>query len=168
MRPRPLARSSAAVCVFAVVFAAPALANTPASKPTLEQVSNQVYCLCGCVTLLNRCPHLPSECQSRAELQAVILKDIQQGKTDKAILDDLVSRYGVRVLASPPAAGFDLAAWILPGVALLIGLAAVLVIVRRWRARVAAASGEEEPVPADPTIAAAVEEEMRRIESLRD
>lgn len=143
------------------------LAATPvmqgSQKPTLEGVGNQVYCLCGCVTTLNHCPHLPSECASRGELETVILKDISQGKDDKAILADLRGRYGVRVLASPPAMGFDLAVWILPGIGLVIGLAIVLVIVRRWRRK--PDPSQSSGVVVDAEVMTAVEEEMSRIES---
>lgn len=137
-----------------------AMAATPGAKPTLEQVGNQVYCQCGCVTVLNHCPHLPSECQSRAQMQTAILADIQQGKADPAILKDLVDRFGVHVLASPPATGFNLTVWVLPGVALIIGLAIVLAIVRRWRAKVVAVREPVPDGPVDDKIMAAVEEEM--------
>lgn len=150
------------------MFAIGALAATPGAKPTLEQVGNQVYCQCGCVTVLNHCPHLPSECQSRAQMQAVILKDIQQGKADPPILQDLVDRFGVHVLASPPATGFNLTVWVLPGVVLLIGLAIVFLIVRRWSARNSAPAEAKADGPADPKIMAAVEEEMHRIGTTKD
>lgn len=154
------------------MWAISALAATPASKPTLEQVGNQVYCQCGCVTVLNHCPHLPSECQSRAQMQSVILTGIQQGKTDPSILKDLVDRFGVHVLASPPATGFNLTVWVLPGVALIIGLGIVLLIVRRWRSKVSGAR-EEAPGgppdgPIDPKVMAAVEEEMNKVGTTKD
>ncbi|MGH9354394.1 MAG: cytochrome c-type biogenesis protein, partial [Terriglobia bacterium] len=116
----------------------------------------------------NHCPHLPSECQSRAQMQTVILKDVQQGKANPAILQDLVDRFGVHVLASPPATGFNLTVWVLPGVALIIGLAIVLLIVRRWRAKVSAPAEEEPAGPVDPKIMAAVEEEMNRVGTTKD
>ncbi len=150
------------------MFAIGALGATPGSKPTLEQVGNEVYCQCGCVTVLNHCPHLPSECQSRAQMQTVILKDVQQGKANPAILQDLVDRFGVHVLASPPATGFNLTVWVLPGVVLIIGLAIVLLIVRRWRAKNSAPTEEGTAGPADPKIMAAVEEEMNRVGTTKD
>ena len=101
-------------------------------------------------------------------MQTLILKDIRRGKSNPAILQDMVDQYGLRVLAAPPAAGFNLTAWVLPGVALIIGLVAVLGIVRRWRAKVSGAAEEESPAPIDPKVLAAIEEEMNRIESLKD
>lgn len=147
-------------------FAACAVAaNTP--KPTLDQVGDQVYCQCGCVTTLNHCPHLPSQCQSRAAMQGVILNDIQQGKDDKGILADLVDQYGVRVLASPPSSGFNFTVWLLPGVGLLIGLIIVLILVRRWRRKVLSDRAAPDSASVDPKIMAAVEEEMGRITSAK-
>lgn len=133
------------------------------AKVTLEEVGNQVYCRCGCVTTLNHCPHLLSQCESRAEITAIILKDIKQGKSDPEILQHLTAVFGVRILAAPPARGFDLAAWILPGAALAIGLAVVIMVVLRLcRQLPAGPPREEPPVDVDPKIMAAIEEEMNR------
>jgi cytochrome c-type biogenesis protein CcmH/NrfF len=144
--------------------ALPIAPTTP--KPTLEEVGNQVYCLCGCVTTLNRCPHLPSECASRAQMQDLILKDIDQGKSEAAILQDLTERYGIRVLASPPAQGFDLTVWVLPGIGLIIGLIIVVLIVRKWWRK--PKTPQASSVALDPKIMAEVEEEMNRMESWKD
>ena len=127
-------------------------------KPTVESIGDQVMCLCGCVATLNHCPH--RDCATVAEIRPIIEKEIAEGKDETTILQDLAIRYGVQVLAAPPAKGFTLTAWILPGVGLIAGLSFVVIIVRRWRkpAPVAAA------IPAkalDPKLLTAVEEEMK-------
>ncbi|MGH9355449.1 MAG: cytochrome c-type biogenesis protein CcmH [Terriglobia bacterium] len=156
--------SLAAFIAGMAMVVAQGLAAGPA-PPTLEQVGNKVYCLCGCATTLNHCPHLPSECQSRAEMQALILTDIRQGKAEPAILQDLTRRYGVRVLAAPPATGFDLTAWLLPGLGLVAGLCVVLVIVGRWRRKTPSDNAVASEPPVDAKIMAAVEDEMSKLES---
>jgi hypothetical protein len=136
-------------------------------KPTLESIGSKVYCLCGgCDTTLGDCPHLPSQCASRAEETALILKEIREGKSEAAILHDLADRYGVRVLAAPPAKGFNLAAWTLPGFALIVGLVVVVLLVRRFRRR--SSPGKPETAAVDPSIMAAVEEELNRVAPLKD
>jgi cytochrome c-type biogenesis protein CcmH len=116
-------------------------------------------CMCGCVATLNHCPH--HNCAMREEEQAVIQKAIAEGKGETAILQELTLRYGVQVLASPPAKGFNLAAWILPGLGLIVGFVLVVVVVRRWRKP----SGKAPQPPAartlDAKLLAAVEEEMK-------
>jgi cytochrome c-type biogenesis protein CcmH/NrfF len=129
-----------------------------ARKPTLESIGDQVMCLCGCVATLNHCPH--RDCATVAEMRPVIAKEIADGKDETTILQDLAIRYGVQVLAAPPARGFSLTAWILPGVGLLAGLSLVVMVVRRWR-KPSPVSGAIPPKPLDPKLLTAVEEEMK-------
>jgi len=110
------------------------------------------------VAPLNQCPHI--DCAEKTEMKAFINKEIGEGKDETAILQDLSLRYGVQVLSTPPAHGFNLAVWILPSVGLLVGLGVVVVIVRRWKRKPATV-----PAPTsahhDPKVLAAVEEEMK-------
>jgi cytochrome c-type biogenesis protein CcmH len=154
-------RATQFVLLFAVIALCASSALGAAPKPTLKSVGQKVYCLCGCVTTLEHCPHPPSECSMRAQMEALVMKDIDAGKDEAAILQDFVNRYGVQVLAAPPAKGFDLTAWILPGVGLILGLVVVIVIVRRMRKR-SSEPAAATPAPVDPKVLAAVEEEMKR------
>ena len=100
------------------------------------------------------------DCAEKAEMRAFIKKEIADGKDEDAIRSDLALRYGVKVLTSPPAKGFNLAVWILPGVGLMIGLGIAVVLVRRWKQKpdlpsVAVAASH------DPKVLAALEEEMK-------
>ena len=129
------------------------------SKPTLKSVGSGLVCQCGCNIPVNEpCQHY--ECSSHAEMRAQIQKEIAEGKSETAIRQDFVLRYGVQVLAAPPAKGFNLTVWILPGAGLLAGLAFVMVIVRRWRNPAPVA--EAAPTAAvDPKVLEALEEEMK-------
>ncbi len=138
-----------------------AAARADDARPTVGSVSERVMCICGCVATLNHCPHPETACSMRAEMTKLIKTQIAEGKTEEAILQAFVERYGVKGLAAPPGKGFNLAAWVLPGLGLIVGLACVMVIVRRWR-QSATAAGSTPPAPTDPKLLAAVEEEMRR------
>ena len=139
---------STTTLLFAVMLAVP-VARGEEARPTVESVSERVMCLCGCVATLNHCPHPVSECSMRAEMTKLIKTQIAEGKTEEAILQDFVERYGVKVLAAPPGKGFNLAAWVLPGLGVIVGLACVMAIVWRWR-QPAAAPVSATPAPADP------------------
>jgi cytochrome c-type biogenesis protein CcmH len=145
--------------VFLVgLFAASMLRADAPKKPTAESIGDQVMCLCGCVATVNHCPH--RDCANVAEIRPVIEKEIAEGKDETTILQNLAIRYGVQVLAAPPAKGFTLMAWILPGVGLLAGLSFVVIIVLRWRKP----APVEDGVPAktvDPKILAEIDEEMK-------
>lgn len=167
-RTKPRGLTGAAAIFAIAALAAAAQASSRPAQASLEQVGNQVYCQCGCVTVLNHCPHLPSECQSRAQMTGTILAGVKRGKSDSAILADLVNQFGVHVLASPPSNGFNITVWILPGIALVIGLGLVIVLVRRWRARTPAQDEPAPETPVDSRIMAAVEEEMERVAGPKD
>jgi cytochrome c-type biogenesis protein CcmH/NrfF len=134
-----------------------ALADTP-TKPTLDSLGNQVQCTCGCVAPLNQCPMV--NCAEKSEVRAFIATEIAGGKDETTILQDLSLKYGVQVLTAPPARGFNLAVWILPGVGLLIGLGIVVMIVRRWKGK-RVVTPEAPPAPYDPKLLSAVEEEIK-------
>ena len=127
-------------------------------KPTLENIGNEVQCPCGCVAPLNQCPML--DCAEKAEMRNFIKKEIADGKDETAILQDISIRYGVQALTAPPARGFNLAVWILPGIGLMAGLGIVVVIVRRWKHKPALAPAQTS-VPIDPKVLNALEEEMK-------
>ena len=60
---------------------------------------------------------------------------IDQGKSNDAIMAYFVDKYGTTVLAAPPASGFNLAAWIMPFAALGIGMLTAIYFLRRFRSR---------------------------------
>jgi len=151
----------AKLCRIFVVSAllAGSAALAAANKPTVESIGDQVMCLCGCVANLNHCPHV--QCSEKEEMRAFIAKEIAAGKDEKSILQAMAIRYGVQVLASPPAKGFDLTVWILPGLGLAAGLALVVLIARRWRIP-AATPSTGTAASVDPKLLAAMEEEMKQ------
>jgi cytochrome c-type biogenesis protein CcmH len=73
-----------------------------------------------------------------------IREQIALGLDKEEIKDALVAEYGPEVLAVPETAGFDLAAWVVPGLALIAGAGALAVGIRRWRRD----GSDDEPPPA--------------------
>jgi cytochrome c-type biogenesis protein CcmH len=66
------------------------------------------------------------------ETRNEIYELLKQGMDKEDILEFLVDKYGERILASPVKSGFHLTAWLLPGVALLLGGSIIVLFVRRW------------------------------------
>ena len=128
------------------------------SAPSLKSVGDGLICQCGCSQTVTGCNHYV--CSSRTEMQASIQKEIDAGKAETTILQDFVLRYGVKVLSTPPATGFNQLVWILPGVGLVGGLTILILMARRWRTP-SAESQAKLPPAVDPKLRAAVEEEMK-------
>lgn len=151
-------RNSLLISTLGVAMLAAAVARGQAPPPTLEVVGNKVMCTCGCVAILNQCPH--QGCSVHEEVSGVIQKLIAEGKSEPEILEALTARYGMKILAAPPAKGFvNITGWALPGVGLILGLLTVVLIVRRMRR-----PGETPaapPVAVDPKALAAMEAEMK-------
>lgn len=150
--------SKTLACIL--LFGALGQATAKAAKPTVKSIGDAVLCQCGCGMTVSSCNHY--ECASRTEMQAMAQKEIAEGKDETTILQDFVLRYGVKVLATPPATGFNVSVWVLPPVGLIVGLVVVVLIVRRWRKPVEQSSGEA-PAPIDPRVLAAVDEEMKKV-----
>lgn len=88
---------------------------------------------------------------------------LRQGRTDQAILDSYVREYGEQILAMPKAEGFNLAAYLLPGAALVLGIMSLIVVLCVWQARTGDATRNGED-PARPTAMTPDPEMLRRIE----
>jgi cytochrome c-type biogenesis protein CcmH/NrfF len=134
-----------------------------AGKPSVKAICDGLVCQCGgCNFAVSTCNH--EQCSSRDEMRAMAQKEIDAGKDETAILQDFVLRYGVKVLSTPPRGAFNSTVWILPGLAMLVGLAAAILLVRRWRKPPqgpVAPGPHEASSKADPLVMAAIEEEMR-------
>ncbi len=85
-----------------------------------------------------------------------------QGCDKERIIDALVVEFGDGVLATPPKSGFDLIAWLVPGLAVLAGIVAAGLLAWRWSRRRPAAAGAEAPPPT-PEEARRLDDELRRL-----
>jgi cytochrome c-type biogenesis protein CcmH/NrfF len=144
-----------------VAALAVASARGGGSRPTVKSIADGLICQCGgCNFPVGTCNH--EQCSSRDEMKAMAQKEIAAGKDEAAIFQDFVLRYGVKVLATPPARGFNLSVWILPAVGLVLGLAVVIALARRWRRPGPDADGPVGPsAKNDPAVLAAIEDEMK-------
>ena len=61
-------------------------------------------------------------CHSSTPLREEIAGMIKQGMNAEQIVSAFVAKYGKVILAAPPAEGFDLMAWTLPFIMLLLGI----------------------------------------------
>ena len=97
----------------------------------LRAIGEKLKCQCGCSYTVGACPML--NCHFRDEVNPQVAQDLGAGLDEAAILGKLKEKYGTLVLAAPPAEGFNLVGWIMPFVALAVGLIAVRYVLVRWR-----------------------------------
>ena len=81
-------------------------------------------------------------------------------------MQSFVAEYGEVVLAAPTKKGFNLTAWVLPFVMLVVGGGVVRAVIRRWsRPEARMASGPDRPSTAeDAEYQARVERELKDLD----
>ena len=72
-----------------------------------------------------------SEAPLAHDLRVLVRQRLEAGDTDRQVLDYLVSRYGDFVLLKPPFKADTLLLWGLPPLALIAGIAALVIIARK-------------------------------------
>ena len=71
--------------------------------------------------------------QAARDIKREVRELAAQGKTEQQILDTFVARYGEKILAAPPARGFNLLAYLVPFVVAVVAGVAIAMLVLRWR-----------------------------------
>ena len=140
------------------------LAATPlalaADRQRVKEVGQKFICVCGtCNQLLTECNHFG--CPSSGPMLAEIAAELDEGQSDQSIVAHFAEKYGLTVLSSPPASGFNLAAWTMPFIALFVGALLVVYFVRKFRTRWAATSAPAENVDVTK-YQQKVEEELKK------
>lgn len=120
-----------------------ALAATPALAATsFSDVEDEVMCDT-CNVPLNIADSARAD-QLRKEIRGKIAR----GESKSQIKSELRTTYGPKILALPPASGFNLAAYLVPILVALGLIALVAVLVPRWRRR-----GGDDEAPPGPDLA---------------
>ncbi len=94
-------------------------------------LGHRMMCTCGCGQVLLECNHVG--CQSSDKMRNELQAALERGDNDDLILQGFVQNYGPTVIAAPTSTGFNRVAWIMPFVALALGIAFVVVVVRAWK-----------------------------------
>jgi cytochrome c-type biogenesis protein CcmH len=145
-----LAAIALGLVLLATATALPATAQEP--RASLPDVEDEVMCtICGTLLAESDSPQAERE-------RALIRNLIVEGKDKDEIKDALVAQYGPRVLATPSGHGFDLVAWIVPGLGILLAAGAIAFTLARLRRR---RPDERQPPPdLDPAYAARLDEDI--------
>jgi cytochrome c-type biogenesis protein CcmH len=125
----------------------------------IQAIEQRLACNCGCTLDVFTCRTTDFSCTYSPKLHREVLALRAQGETAQQILDSFVAKYGEKALMAPKPQGFNLAGYFLPGTAIALAGAGLLLFIGRRKAAIAAA-GSLPNVPGNP---AATPEEMERL-----
>ena len=130
---------------LAIVILAIFLFLGAGDEARFNKLGHSMMCTCGCGQVLLECNHVG--CQSSDKMRNELIAALNRGDNDDLILQGFVQNYGPTVIAAPTAVGFNRVAWIMPFVALALGMAFVVVVVRSWKNKPAPALADGITIP---------------------
>jgi cytochrome c-type biogenesis protein CcmH len=105
-----------------------------------KDLGHRLMCVCGCNQILLECNHVG--CQYSDRMRGELIAAVERGDSDDLTLQAFVQKYGTTVMAAPTTTGFNRVAWVMPYLALALGLTTVIMVVRAWRNRPLAARAD--------------------------
>jgi cytochrome c-type biogenesis protein CcmH len=116
-------------------------AATEVLSPEVRRVGERLACKCGCGNTVASCQML--HCHYSDPAREKIISMVKAGKPDDEIVKSFVDQEGLSALATPPAEGFNLLAWVMPWVAVGIGLLAITWFIKRYHPKRAVESAPQ-------------------------
>ena len=105
-------------------------ASTPPSDADVSAVASELRCVvCQSLSVADS----PSE--MAAQMRGIVRERLAAGERPEQVVQYFVDKYGEWILLAPPRRGFTLLVWILPPLAVLVGLAVTIHRVRGWTRR---------------------------------
>lgn len=142
----------------------------PEKRSLQTEIQNELACFCGCGMTIQGCLGGMTCSESRA-ISKEVGSMLETGKRKPEVLQAMVVKYGERILAAPTKEGFNLTAWILPFVALIVGGFIVAKVLAGWKQQAhranqlrAAAQQQSEQKPASDRYAERLERELREFD----
>lgn len=139
----------------------------PASEydndPVVISIERRLRCTCGCTLDIYTCRTTDFSCTFSPALHREVIAMVESGQTPEDIVAALVAREGPAMLMAPPARGFNLAGYLVPGLVMASGALGLAAWLSRRRLTVATdAAGIAPTAPPLPTPDAEQMERLRR------
>jgi cytochrome c-type biogenesis protein CcmH len=106
----------------------------------IQAIETRLACNCGCTLDVFTCRTTDFSCTYSPRLHREVLALRNQGLSAQQVLDAFVAKYGEKALMAPKPTGFNLAGYLVPGVAIAAAGAALVMLIGRRR-RVVAEAG---------------------------
>jgi len=117
--------------LIVVVLAIVVFVGAGDDSTRFNKLGHRMMCACGCGQILLECNHVG--CTYSDKMRNELMAGLDRADSDDLILQGFVQNYGPTVIAAPTTAGFNRVAWVMPFLALGLGIAFVILVVRSWK-----------------------------------
>ena len=152
--------SRLAVALFAALVVLGSAMRPAAAQPTKpgnEEVVYEVAAQLRCVVCQNLSV-ADSTSEMATQMRAIIRERLAAGESPADVQRYFVERYGEWILLAPPRRGFTLLVWLLPLVAVIVGLVVAGTLVWRWTRR--RRGDRTPPMAVDPAMSERIRREL--------
>ena len=148
---------------FSLVALAP-IAHAAGERPSVDEVSQGLTCQCGCGLTVANCNH--PTCSFSVPIREQIDGMLRRGMGRDVIVASFRRKYGEKILSAPTMQGFNILAWLMPFIAIVVGGGLIALMIERWRRATPTLPSGPEAVAhqvalADPKLRAQLEAEVR-------
>jgi cytochrome c-type biogenesis protein CcmH/NrfF len=99
----------------------------------IDRIGHQLMCVCSCNQVLLECNHVG--CSYSTRMRDELTAAVTRGDSDNNVVQWFIQTYGTTVLTVPTDHGFNRIAWVMPYLALVLGIGLVVFIVAVWKKR---------------------------------
>lgn len=129
----------------------------------IKEIEGKLKCTCGCNLDIFTCRTTDFTCGSSPEHHLEIVELFKQGKTPEEVIAAFVAKYGEQSLMAPKAEGFNLAGYLVPGLATLAAASALgIYLLRRHRETPAAVATAGTTLPGAAPVSPEEMEKLKR------
>ena len=137
------------------------------NDPTIIAIERRLRCRCGCTLDVYTCRTTDFTCTYSPEMHREVIAMIVAKKTPDEVIQAFIASDGEKVLMEPEATGFNLAGYLVPGLAVTVtGLVLAAYLARRRS--VAVAAGVVNLPGAPPPTAGPDQEQLERLKRALD
>jgi cytochrome c-type biogenesis protein CcmH len=117
----------------------------------VKGIEHKLKCTCGCNLDIFTCRTTDFTCQFSPALHKEVMDLRSAGKSPDEVISAFVAKHGEQILMAPPAEGFNLAGYLVPGIVIVAAGAVITAIILRRQA-LRQSAGPTAPHSLGPTV----------------
>jgi cytochrome c-type biogenesis protein CcmH len=129
----------------------------------VQALEHKIRCTCGCSLDVFTCRTTDFTCATSPAMHRLVMARLDSSMTAEQVIAAFQRQYGESIMMQPPRHGFNWTAYVMPFVALGVGIWLVAWLMRRWIRSAPKTPIESEGAAPPPATVEAQDEELERL-----